>query len=207
MPGVDRELLRQIGHLIRPLAARVANTISRGVVKLVDDSNGMQRLQVLGLANEVIEGTGGTEHPQPYGFFSVPFPDAQTFLIFPNGDRSHPIAIVVADPRYRPSNGQPGECGLRTDEGDEIRLGRGHIVTVSTTGTLKLGSSSAADGAIKGTTRNTGEQTFLTALDTFAAAIVPTTGAPAAAIAAFRAAVTVFKATAAAAVSTKVKLE
>lgn len=145
--AIDRELARQVWHMLRPHAARIANTVVRGVVKLVNDSETMQRLQVLANLEEVIEGVGGVEHFQPYGFFSVPFVGSEAVVIFPNGDRAHPIAVVVADRRYRPKNGQPGEAGLRTDEGDELRLGRGHVMTL-TSNTIKLGSSSAAGAVV-----------------------------------------------------------
>jgi hypothetical protein len=68
---------------------------------------------------------------------------------------------------------------------------------------LLLGSQSASEGAIKGNERDSAEQTFLTALNTLAAA----TMASAPAKAAFAAAVTTFKAAVTSAVSSKVKVE
>lgn len=173
MGGIDRDLARQVAHMMRPLAARITNTGGRGVVTLVDDSEGVQRLQVKCNLEEVLEGTDGCEHLQPYGFFSVPLPGAQAAILFLNGDRSHPIVVVAADGRYRAKGGQPGEAGLRTDEGDEIRLGRGHVVTI-TSNTIKLGSSSAA-GDVVVQAALTGAQGFMAALDT----AITATGSPA----------------------------
>ncbi len=68
---------------------------------------------------------------------------------------------------------------------------------------VRLGSKDASESAIKGDARDTAEQTFLTALDTFAAATL----APAPAKAAFSTAVTTFKAAVSAALSSKVKVE
>lgn len=164
MPGIDRETLRQVRYMMRPLEQRIANAVSRGVVTLVNDSESVQRLQIKANLEEVIEGDGGSEHLQPYGFFSVPLPGAQAIVVFPNGDRGHPITIVCADGRYRPKSGQGGEVGLRTDEGDEIRLGRGHVVTI-TSSTVKLGSSAAA-GDVVVQSALTGTQGFMAALDT-----------------------------------------
>lgn len=202
--AISRELLDQLRHLLRPIATRVANSIARGVVQLVDDSKKLQLVQLGVLAGETVD---GAEHFQPYGFFAIPLPGAEHVTLFPGGDRAHPITVVIADRRHRPTDGEPGEAGLATDEGDEIRLARGHTIVVATSGTVKLGSDGAVDGAIKGTQRNTAEQTFLTAMSTFVGAITPTTGAPAPAIATFVAAIGAFASAAGSAVSTKIKLE
>lgn len=201
---LDRQLLDQLRHIVRPLATRVANTIVRGVITLVDDSVKQQLLQFGGLSGETVD---GAENFQPYGLSSVPLPGAENVTIYPNGDRSHPLTIAVSDRRYRPTGGQAGEVVMYTDEGDTIRLGRGHVISLATSGQVRLGSASATDGAIKGTTRNTAEQTFLTAMSTFVGTIVVGTGSTAPAIAAMQAAITAFATAAGAAVSTKVKLE
>lgn len=201
---ISRELLAQLGHAMRPIATRVANTIVRGVVQLADDSHKQQLLQIDGFEGGPID---GAENFQPYGLSSVPLAGAQHVTVFPNGDLAHPLTIAVSDRRYRPTGGKAGEVVLYTDEGDVIRLGRGHVISLATSGQVRLGSASATDGAIKGTQRDTAEQVFLAALNTFVAAIVPGTGAPAPAIAAFQAAITAFKSAITAAISSKVKLE
>lgn len=206
--GIDVETLRQLRFLLESLNARVLNLIGRGSVQLVDDSKGMQRVQVLGNLNEVTDGAGGAgaEHFQPYGFFSVPLPGARSVQLFLNGDRGHPIVIVIADPRHRAVDGEPGEAGLRTDEGDEIRLARSHTIQISTTGTLELGAAGASHGVIKGDARNTAEQTFLTALGVFVSAVggLPGMSGPAAT---FNTAIGNFATAAAAAVSSKIKID
>ena len=204
---ISREMLDQLRHVLRPMANRIANTVARGTVRLVNNAKKMQLVQLEVLEGEIVEGAAGAESFQPYGFFSWPFAGAEAVVVFPNGNREHPLVVVVADRRYRPTDGEPGEVGLATDEGDEIRLARGHAIQLSTSGQVQLGSATASEGAIKGTSRNTAEQAFLTAMNTFIAAVVPTTGAPALAITAFQAAIAAFKAAAGGAVSTKVKLE
>lgn len=200
---VDRSMLDQLRHLLRPLATRVANVVARGVVQLASDSAKLQLLQVGVLAGETVD---NAEHHQSYGFSSVPLAGAEVVVTFPNGDRSHPLVIAASDRRYRPTGGQGGEVCMYTDEGDVIRLGRGHVMSLVTSGQLLLGSASAVDGVIKGTQRNTAEQTFLTAMAAFVAAVVPATGAPAAAITTFGTAITAFATAASSAVSTKVKV-
>lgn len=209
---IDRETLRQLSHLVRPLATRVANSLARGVVHLVDDSKKMQRVQLGVLADEDVEGDTGAEHFQPYGFTSVPLPKdssgaPEPVVAFPNGDRGHPLVVVIADRRYRPTSSPAGEVVLYTDEGDTIRLGRSHVITIATSGTIKLGSSSAADKAIKGSTRDTAEQTFLAALNTYVLAVKTIADPTNAFTPAFTAAITAFKSAITAALSSKVKLE
>lgn len=198
-----------IRSILRPLVARLANVVARGVVKLVDDSPKLQLLQVAGLQVETDsrELHEEAEHVQPYGFYAVPLTDAEYVAVYPNGDRGHPVILAVADRRYRPTGGAGGEVGLYTDEGDQVRLGRGHVIVLSTSGQLKLGSAAAAEGAVKGTSRNTAEQTFLNALTAFATAIVPVSGVDATAKTTFLAAISAFASAAAGAVSTKVKVE
>lgn len=118
--AIDNETLRQIGHLIRPLATRSANMIARATLQLVDDTKKLQRIQIGGVL-------GGpypdVEYVQPYGFSSVPLAGADTVVtIFPNGDRSHPIVVAVADRRYRPTGGDPGDVNLYHYTGARFRM-------------------------------------------------------------------------------------
>lgn len=145
---ISGDLLEQIGRLIRPLKMRIANTVARAIVTLVDDSTRLRLLQMAALQltadsknREIIE---DGEHFQEYGFFSIPQPGAEAVVIFPNGDRGHPLVIAVADRRSRPTGGQGGEAGLYTDEGDEVRLARGHVIVLKTSGEIRAGSAAAA---------------------------------------------------------------
>lgn len=137
---IGRDVLNQIKILLRPMQVRIANSIARAVVQLVDDGQKLQRVQISVLAGELVD---GAEHFQPYGFFSVPLSGAEAVVMFPNGDRGHALVVAVSDRRTRPTSSQGGESGLYTDEGDEIRLARGHVIVLKTTGQIRLGSSAA----------------------------------------------------------------
>lgn len=143
--GLDRETLRQLEHKLRPLANRVRNLLARAVVQLVDDGKKLQMMQIGVLADEDVP---DAEHHQPYGFSSVPLAGAEVVVGFPYGDREHPLAVVVSDRRYRPTGGQGGEVCLYTDEGDIIRLGRGHIISLATSGQVRLGSAGASGAVV-----------------------------------------------------------
>jgi phage baseplate assembly protein V len=139
--GLDRDALAQIRQLLRPLATRVANSIARAVVQLVDDGKNLQHLQVGILAGE--DGDDA-EHHQAYGFSSVPLAGAEAVVVFPNGDRGHPLVVAVSDRRHRPTGGEPGEVTvynhtgakiLMTEDGDiEVTPAPGRVVFVRTEG-------------------------------------------------------------------------
>lgn len=137
-----RDILDEVRRLIRPLVVRVANSIARGAVQLVDDGTKLQLLQLGVLQGEDLD---ECERFQEYGFTSVPHKGAEAVVIFPNGDRGHALVVAVDDLRYRPTAAQPGEVILYTDEGDEIRLARGNVIVLKTAGEIRLGSAAAAD--------------------------------------------------------------
>jgi phage baseplate assembly protein V len=112
--GINREHLDQLRHLLRPLAARISNTIVRGVVQLADDGLKQQLLQLGALAGQTI---ADAENFQPYGLSAIPLSGAEHVTIFPNGDQSHPITIAVSDRRHRPTGGSPGEVTLHCHTG------------------------------------------------------------------------------------------
>lgn len=125
---MNRQLLREIGIILRPLKTKIANSIARAVVNVVDDQKKLQLLQAGLLADEDID---DAERFQEYGFKSVPKPGAEAVIVFPNGDRAHGIVVAVTDRRYRPVRWEPGEVGMFTDEaGHVVYLRRGKITTM-----------------------------------------------------------------------------
>jgi len=192
--GISKDLLRQIERTLRPIRRSISNSIARAVVNLVNDDSGIQTVQVGVMAGENVD---DAERFQQYGFSSVPLPEAEAVVLFPGGSRAHPLVVVVDDRRYRPTGGSDGDSFMYNYQGTLIRI----------TGLeVRLGGPLAADGAIKGTARNAAEQVFLTALSTFVGAMLDA-GVPSAARSTFATAIATFQAAAAAAISTKVKLE
>lgn len=114
-------------RLLAPLKRQLANLLMKGVVTLVDDSPGLQRLQAKLLGMPI----GDVDHYQPYGLAFHPLPGALGLFVSLGGSRSHTVAAVVADPRHRPANLQPGEVVLYTDEGDVIAFRRGSQLEVT----------------------------------------------------------------------------
>lgn len=107
-----------IGQVYRRLQLLVA----QGVATLV----GAEKVQAKVLDGEVLDNVARVE---PYGFSYRPKAGAQTYLLFPAGDRSYGVAIVVGDKRYQMSL-QEGEVGLHDDEGNHVHLRRGGVIEV-----------------------------------------------------------------------------
>lgn len=103
--------------------------VSRCTVALVNTALKMQGLQIRLLAGEFKD---NVEHMEPYGYTSAPHPGAEGVAVFPGGDRSHGVVVVVADRRYRLKGLKDGEVALYTDEGDKLHFERGRKLTVVT---------------------------------------------------------------------------
>ena len=121
------------------------NSIARGVVQVVKDSGGMQELQLGVLEGEDID---DAERFQPYGFSSVPLEGAEAVVLFPGGDRAHPLVVAVEDRRHRPTGKDPGEVCLYSNAGQLVILKADGSVEVSCapggTVTINDGSGGAA---------------------------------------------------------------
>lgn len=111
-------------RLIQPLRRRVMLMVSRAVIKVVNDTGGIQKLQVVGYDGELLE---GVERFQEYGLTSVPKGAAEAVATAIGGNRSHTIVIAVDDRRFRLKNLKPGEVALYDDLGQKVHLKRDGI--------------------------------------------------------------------------------
>jgi phage baseplate assembly protein V len=119
----------------------LGNIISRCTVALANAASKLQSLQIRMLAGEIKD---NVEYLEPYGYTACPHPGAEGVAVFPGGDRSHGVVIVVADRRFRLQGLKPGEVALFTDEGDKIHFERGHKLTINT-GALTVNATEAVD--------------------------------------------------------------
>lgn len=146
------------GRMLRNLARRVRQVVSRGVVSLVNDALTMQGLQV-----QVLEGEArdNLERFQEYGFTSVPHAGAECVVVYAGGGRSHGLVIAVEDRRYRLTGLADGEVALYDDLGSKVVLKRGNVIEVTAatridlltplthlSGDLKVDGDIVADGDI-----------------------------------------------------------
>lgn len=97
------------------------NMITRGTLVLASAKGMLNRLQMRLLAGEAKD---GMEHMEPYGLATHPLPGAEGVALFPGGDRSHGLVVVVADRRFRLQGLQRGEVALHDDQGMCVHLTR-----------------------------------------------------------------------------------
>lgn len=149
--------IEALNRFIEPLVNRIMLMIGRGVLLAINDAEGRQTIKASVLAGETQE---NVERLNNYGFTSVPLAGAEPVIIYPSGDRSHGIAIVVEDKRYRLKGLANGEVALYDDQGTKIHLKRGNEieitagtgVTIDTpdtliTGNLDVTGDMSSDGA------------------------------------------------------------
>lgn len=129
------DILREFDRFIQPLRVRVLNTVTRAVVKLVDDSQKFQALQVEMLNGEV---RSDVERVQNYGFTSVPLEGAEAVGVCVGGKREHAVVIAVDDRRYRLVGLEAGEVAIYTDQGDKVVLKRGGTIQVTASTKVEL---------------------------------------------------------------------
>jgi len=128
--------MRLIEKMLAPLKRRVALLVTRGVVKMIKDTDGLQTLQLTALADETLD---GVERIQQYGITSHPHPESDCLILNVGANRSHPIVIAVDDRRYRLKLSK-GEVALYDDLGQAVKLTRSGIVIESARGTTHNGN-------------------------------------------------------------------
>lgn len=101
---------------------RLQLLFAHGVSTLV----GANKVQTRVLEGEPLNNIARIE---PYGFSYRPKPGSQTYLLFPSGDRSYGVAIVIGDKRYQMDLVE-GEVALHDDENNYVKIKRGGIIEV-----------------------------------------------------------------------------
>lgn len=110
--------------------------IGRATVRLVTQADGVQRLQLEGLADEVLE---EIERHQDYGFNSHPLDGASAVTLALGGTRGRSMAVAVGDRRYRMEL-EAGEVAISDDQGQKVHLTRdGIVVETAKSITLQAG--------------------------------------------------------------------
>ena len=107
------------------LMRQIRNGIARAVLKMATASGLLQRAQVSVLDGELHD---GVEHFEPYGYTSYPLPGSEVALAFVGGDRSHPVALVITDRRYRPTDMASGDVSLFDTRHQRVWLTKDGII-------------------------------------------------------------------------------
>lgn len=151
------DVARIVFKIVAPVARRMRLSIGRGLIKLIDDTQKCQEVQVALLADEVHD---KIERFQEFGFTSVPPEGAEAITVSVTADRSHSVVIATEDRRYRPKNLKQGEVALYTKQ-------NGKRVYAKENGDLLLGSDPTDAVALAPASKTQMEKitTYLTALD------------------------------------------
>lgn len=115
---------RTMSRLLNPVWRRMRLLFSRGVLKMVDDGQTLQSVQVTLLG----ESPAWAERFQQYGMTSVPHGGAEAVVAAVGGARAHLVAIAVDDRRYRMTSLKTGEVAIYDDLGQSVHLTREGIV-------------------------------------------------------------------------------
>lgn len=127
------DLARQVAKLIGPLARQTRLMINRCLLTRVDDTGGLQRLQVSLLARPTPDGfteelADNVEVVRQYGFTAVPHVGAEGVHLSIGGVRAHGLIVAVEDRRYRLAGLAGGEVAIYDDLGQTVHLTRAGIV-------------------------------------------------------------------------------
>lgn len=120
----------ELARRMNPLWQKVRLAISRAVVGRVQVAAGLQRLQVEALAGELHD---DVERLQDYGFASRPHVGSEAVICSIGGARSHAVAVVVDDRRFRIEPLEAGEVAVFDDHGQAVRLKRDRMEIESPT--------------------------------------------------------------------------
>lgn len=119
----------------------------RCVITATNDAGGVHRVQIKPTPVEVIDDVPVV---QLYGLSSHAPVGSEAHLVCTRGDRSSTVVVATNNPKARPRNLQSGEVALYTVEGDSIVLKNGHVVAITTTGTVTVNAATVNVGGTGG---------------------------------------------------------
>ena len=142
-----------VEKILASLARRLRLTVSRAVVRLVDDSLKLQGVQISLLSGELAE---HVEHFQHYGFTSVPEPGAQAIALAVGGNRGHLVVIATGDRRHRKKDMQPGEVAVYHKAGGHVYFKVNGDLELSAPGKVIVLAQGDAEVTAQGAVKVTG---------------------------------------------------
>lgn len=146
-----------IRRLTAPFERRLRAMCTRVIVQLVDDDQGLQLLQLSGLAGERLS---KVQRLQNFGFSGHAPAGSTGVMLCVGGSRSHPVVIAIDNGEFRPKGLEPG-ASAQYDmsgnfiliKGDEIHVKHSAKVTIDAplahfTGNVTVDGTIAAVGNI-----------------------------------------------------------
>ncbi|MFW6086393.1 MAG: phage baseplate assembly protein domain-containing protein [Myxococcota bacterium] len=137
----------QVAKATRPLAARIGSMVKRAILERINDSEGVQLLQVSLLGDEVQD---RCEHLQPYGLSFHPPRKSEAVALAVQGDGSHRVILGVSSRKHRPRDVEEGEGGLYYLGEWKVFLDKnGHVHLGAQEGAAKLARADRVDDEIE----------------------------------------------------------
>ncbi|MDN7814918.1 phage baseplate assembly protein domain-containing protein [Burkholderia vietnamiensis] len=100
-------------------ARRVMSALARGLVKVVNDSGGIQLMQV---KFNPLQTNDNLPRCAEYGFTSNPPEDSDAVVAFAGGDRSNGVVIATGNAKYRMKQMATGEVAIHDNIGQSVYL-------------------------------------------------------------------------------------
>jgi len=105
--------------MIKKAIKRIQMSLSRGIVRSIDDDNPIQLVKVSVLDNEVHD---EIERLQNYGMSSKPTAPAEAAVLYFQGNRDDGIALAVDNSKSRPTGLKDDEVCFYSSAGQKILL-------------------------------------------------------------------------------------
>lgn len=122
--------MRGLSQKVKQVAKGVQDTVRlafRGVINLVNSGEGIQKVQVSGLADETI---ADVEFMQQFGLTSVPPKGTQVVVIPVGGATTHSVVVATENGSFRVKNLKGGEVAVYDESGSSIVLRNGKLIEV-----------------------------------------------------------------------------
>ena len=145
--------IRAFQRLLTPILARIRRVIMGSVIKMVDDSGDLQKMQVQTIGRSVYD---NIEKFGQFGFTSNPPAGLDSIIVERNGKY---ISIAIGDRKYRIKNLASGDVAIYDMRGQIVKLNAdgitvndafGNTVTTTNSGinlTDKNGNNIIMDGS------------------------------------------------------------
>jgi phage baseplate assembly protein V len=124
-----------VARLMAAPLARLRQAIARGVLRLVNDAQGLQVVQVTLLAKQTRDAVEVAGH---FGFCSNAPAGADVVIVAPSGSTDRAVAVSIEHRDYRLRNLLPGEAAVHNQWQDRVVFQADGTILVVARGTVRI---------------------------------------------------------------------
>jgi phage gp45-like len=130
-----------VQHQIDRLYRRIMMAVAPVQIATTDDTGPILKAQIqVHNSPETIDNVG---IQNIYGIHSRPPPGTDATALFIAGQRSNPIIVATGEQKSRPRQYKPGEVGIYTDEGDNLKFNRDKAVALTAGNSAAINTKAA----------------------------------------------------------------